>query len=85
MFSMYLNFSVRERQYSVRVHDCVEPVGDGEDGAVSEAGSDRLLNQGIRPEIKDSISWHTNLHNLILDHNSEDIRYFGYGIVTYSQ
>ena len=53
---MYLNFSVGKRQYPVRVHDCVEPVGDGEDGAVPEAGSDRLLNQGIGPEIKDNIS-----------------------------
>ena len=48
---MYLNSSVGKGQYPVRVHDGVEPVGDGEDGAVLEAASDRLLNQGIGPEI----------------------------------
>ena len=32
--------------------DGVEPVGDGEDGAVPEAGADRLLDQSVGPEIE---------------------------------
>ena len=51
---MYLNSSVGKGQYPVRVHDGVEPVGDGEDGAVLEAASDRLLNEGIGPKSDDN-------------------------------
>ena len=49
---MYLNSSVGKGQYPVRVHDGVEPVGDGEDGAVPEARADRLLDQSVGPEIE---------------------------------
>jgi hypothetical protein len=45
----YDDLSRVEYEYSVRVHDGVETMGDGKDSAVSEFATDRALNQRVRP------------------------------------
>ena len=47
-----LDFPIGENHDAIGVHDGVEAVGDGEDGAVLEAVPYRLLNQLISPEKK---------------------------------
>ena len=49
----------------------MEPVGNCEDGAVLEAASDRLLNEGIGPKSDDNsfkLISNLMLFDLILDH-----------------
>jgi hypothetical protein len=45
----YDDLSCVEYEYSVRVHDGVETMGDSEDSAVSEFAADRALDQRVRP------------------------------------
>ena len=51
---MYLTDRVISYQNPVRIHDCVQSVGNGQDSAIRELVTYCLLNYGISPAREES-------------------------------